>query len=111
MIRNVKLVGFDALQEKLKFDVLMQPEMQTAVETITGRMMRGGKGIGVQHNTLTSSIQPLSSTVVTTLVWPRTKGVAWGRYQEKVVKGIVATNAVKKAVQRIEERWAAGGVS
>lgn len=106
--RNVKVLGLNELQAKCDFDVLVQPEIYDARDTILGRMMRGGKGLGVQRNTLSAQVQGLGATVETTLVPPRTKGTAWGRYQEKVVKGIVTRNAINKAIRRIEERWEAG---
>ncbi len=109
---TVRIVGLKELQAKCDFDVLVQPEIEDARDTILGRMMRGGKGLGVQRNTLSAHPRGLAATVTSTLISPRTKGVAWGRYQEKVVKGIVARNAIKKAISRIEARWAqsAGGL-
>ena len=106
--RNVRVVGLNELQAKCDFDVLVQPEMEAARDTILGRINRQGKGLGAQRNQLTPTVQGLGATVETTLVPPRTKGTAWGRYQEKVVKGIVTRNAINKAIRRIEERWEAG---
>ena len=95
-VREVKILGLKELQAKVDWDVLAQPEFEDVRDTIVGRMMRGGKGRGVQRNT------------PTTRVFPRTRGTAWAQYQEKVVKGIVARNAIKKAIERIEARWAQG---
>ena len=108
VVKEVKILGLDELRAKLPFDVLVQPELDDAVQTVTSRMLRGGKGAGVRNNTLLASYQPLGATVQTTRIFPRTKGTAWARYQEKVVKGIVAVNAVKKAIERIEARWRGG---
>jgi hypothetical protein len=106
--RNIRLENIDEVLKRLDFDVLAQPEMETARDTIVKRMMRGGKGKGVKRNTLTQTVTSglLGATVRSTLNPPRTKGTSWGRYQEKVVGGIVTRNAVKKAVERIEARWA-----
>jgi len=112
--RRVRIEGLNELRKKCDWDFLAQPEMEDARDTIVARMLRGGKGQGVKRNTLTPTVYPISSastsplaaTVESTLNWPRTKGTSWGRYQEKVIKGIVARNAVRKAIQRIEQRWA-----
>lgn len=112
MLKELKVSGLKELQAKCDFSVLVQPELEDARDTIVGRMMRGGKGLGVQRNTLMSDVEGLNATVTTTLIRPRTTGFSWARYQERVVKGIVARNAVKKAIERIEARWSAGqGVS
>lgn len=108
-VREVKFLGLKELQAKADFDVLAQPELEEARDTIVGRMLRGGKGLGAQRNTLAASVQGLNATVTTTRVFPRTRGTTWARYQEKVVAGIVARNAIKKAIERIEARWAQGG--
>lgn len=112
--RRVRIEGLNELRKKCDWDFLAQPEMEEARDTIVARMLRGGKGLGVKRNTLTPQVFPLSAantdplaaTVQSSLKWPRTKGTTWGRYQEKVVKGIVARKAVNKAIQRIEARWA-----
>lgn len=108
MARTLKLENIEQVLARLDFDVLAQPEMEGARDTIVKRIMRGGKGKGAKKNTLTATVTSglLGATVRSTLSHPRTRGTAWGRYQEKVVGGIVAKNAVKKAVQRIEQRWA-----
>lgn len=115
-VKVVKVKGIP--KGNFDFDILVQPEMADARDTIVGRMMRGGKGLGVKRNSLSAQVYPVSArtaplaaTVTTSLNFPRTKGTSWAQYQEKVVKGIVARNAVNKAVQRIQERWAAGSVN
>ena len=110
--RNVRVVGLNELQAKCDFDVLVQPEMEDARDTILGRINRQGKGLGAQRNQLTATVQGLGATVQTTLNYPRTKGTSWGRKNERVVP-LVANNAIKKAIGRIEERWqqSAGGAA
>lgn len=105
MIRNVKIVGLDELQRKCKFDVLVQPEMDDARDTIVARLERGGKGLGVQRNVLSTDKQPLGATVTSTLNYPRTRGTAWGRKNEAIAKSM-GPNVIKKAIGKIETRWA-----
>jgi hypothetical protein len=111
--RTIRLENLEEVLARLDFDVLVQPEMEDARDTIVKRMMRGGKGLGVKRNTLTQTVASgfLGATVRSTLHPPRTKGTSWGRYQEKVVGGVVTRNAVKKAVERIGERWSGEAVS
>jgi hypothetical protein len=112
VVKTVKIVGLAALQTKLNADVLLQPEIDDARDTIVERLMRGGKGLGVKRNSLTKDVKPLNATVTSTLNYPRTKGTAWGKKNEVIVKAM-ATRVVNKMVQNIEARWAAeaGGES
>ena len=105
--RNVRIVGLNELTAKCDFEVLAQPEMEIARDTILGRINRQGKGLGAKRNQLTPTVQGLGATVETTLNFPRTKGTSWGKKNERVVAAM-ASNVMKKAVQRIEARWAAG---
>lgn len=105
-IREVKVVGLNELVAKLDWDVLAQPEVALARDSIVERIEgRPGKGLGAKRNTLTSAVEPLSATVQTSLNYPRTKGTSWGRKNEGIVKSM-APRVMKKAVQRMEARWA-----
>jgi hypothetical protein len=106
VVKTVKVVGLTQLEKKLDEKLLVQPEVEAARDTIVTRLMRGGKGLGVTKNSLTKDVKPLGATVTSTLNYPRTRGTAWGKKNEVIVKGM-STRVVKKMVQRIEERWAA----
>jgi hypothetical protein len=105
--RNVRIVGLKELEAKCDFDVLVQPEMEDARDTFLGRINRQGKGLGAQRNQLSATVQGLGATVESTLNYPRTKGTKWGQKNERVVAAM-APRVIKKAISRIEARWAAG---
>lgn len=106
MLRNVRIEGLDELKKKLNADVLVQPEMDDAMETFTRRVVdRPGKGLGAKRNALSETRNPLSATVGTTLTFPRTTGASWAKKNTSVIRAMSA-RVMNKAVQRIEERWA-----
>lgn len=106
--KTIKIAGLKEFQEMANWDVLVQPEMELARDTITQRIQRGGKGLGAQRNTLTVAPEPLGATVTTTLNYPRVKGTTWGRYFERTIP-MVANRAIAKAISRMEARWAISG--
>lgn len=95
---------FDRLQQNLGFDVLVQPEVEDARNTIVKRIMRQGKGLGAKRNPLTAGVRPLGATVVSTLVNPRQKGTSWGRKNEAIVTAM-GPAVLRKMVSRIRQRW------
>jgi hypothetical protein len=102
---NVRILGLDQVQRKLGYSVLVEPEIQAALETFRKRIMdRPGKGIGAARNTMMSSPLPLGLTVESTLAYPRQSGKSWGRKNTSIIRAM-APRVIKKAVQRIEERW------
>lgn len=105
--RRVRIEGLEELQKKLNADILVQPEMDAAMQTFTDRIInRPGKGLGAQRNALSDARTPLATTVTSTLKSPRTTGRAWGRKNENIIKGM-ASRVITKAVSRIEARWSA----
>lgn len=104
--RTVKISGLNEFMATCDWDVLVQPEMETARDTIVKRILRQGKGLGAKKNTLAATTRPFGATVVSTLNYPRTKGIAWGRKNEVVVPAM-APNVLRKMVRRIQERWSA----
>lgn len=106
--KTIKVKGLKEFQEVCDWDVLVQPEMELARDTITQRIQRGGKGLGAQVNQLTVAPEGLGATVTSTLNYPRVKGTSWGRYFERTIP-TVANRAVAKAISRMEARWAISG--
>lgn len=104
-IRTVRVVGLNELSQKTGWDFLAQPEIDDALGTAAARAERQGKGIAAGRNTITSEIKPLSVASMTTLNYPRTTGEARHRYLTRALPPVMR-NAMKKAVARIEARWA-----
>ena len=103
---NIEVRGLNELLAKTGFDVLVQPEIEPALETIGKRLQRQGKGLGAQKNTLTRDTQPLGARIESTLNFPRTVGTAWQQKNEAVAKAM-APRVFNNMAKRIEERWAA----
>lgn len=103
---TVRIVGLNEIVQKLKGSVLYEPEIEEALDTVEKRVLRQGKGLGAQRNPLASSSAPLARTVTSTLNPPRTRGTAWTRKNESIFRAM-APNVIRKAVRRIEQRWAA----
>lgn len=111
MIREIKIAGLARIEKNLDAEVLVQPEIDDARDTIVTRIQRGGKGLGAKRNTLSAATLPLSARVTTSLIYPRTTGTSWQRKNEAIVKAM-GPRVVNKMVKRIEARWAgeqAGG--
>lgn len=98
--------SFERMRQQIGFDVLVQPEVNDARDTIVKRIERGGRKMGAKRNTLTASTRPLGATVVTTLSNPRQSGKAWGKYNTLVVVKM-GPHVLRKMVKRIRERFAA----
>ena len=103
---TIKVKGLNELTAKTDWDVLLQPEIEPALETIGKRMERQGKGLGAKRNSLTRETQPLGARVRSSLNPPRTTGQSWQEKNEAVVKSM-APRVLAKMVKRVEERWAA----
>lgn len=99
---------FARLKESIGFDLLVQPEVADARDTIVKRIMRQGKGLGAKRNTLTAAPQPLGAIVVSTLHNPRQKGTSWGTKNTAIVTAM-GPNVLRKMVRNIQARWAAAG--
>lgn len=104
--REIRVLGLTELVKKCDWDVLAQPEAQAAAETITKRLMRVPKGLGGQRNELAAETRPLGATITSTLNYPRTTGMAWGR-KEYQIANAMAPRVARKMIERIEQRWAA----
>jgi hypothetical protein len=102
---NVKILGINELLERTDWDVLVQPEMRDAQDTILKRVKRQGKGLGARRNELAFDVRPLGATVSTSLIYPRTKGTSWGRKNVAAVRAMTP-RVLKKAIKRMQERWA-----
>ena len=103
---TIKVKGLNELTAKTDWDVLLQPEIEPALETIGKRMERQGKGLGAKRNSLTRETRPLGARVRSSLNPPRTTGQSWQEKNEAVVKSM-APRVLAKMVKRVEERWAA----
>lgn len=104
--RNVRLEGLEELRKKLQADWLVQPEMESAMQTFTRRVIdRPGSGLGSRRNTLSEARSPLTMTVSSSLVFPRTTGAAWTRKNTNIIQGMSA-RVMAAVVRRIQERWA-----
>jgi hypothetical protein len=105
VIKEIKLLGLSELQQRTGWDMLVQPEIMGAMNTILARIQRGGSGLGAQRNTLLVEAQPLAATVTSTLHNPRQKGTTWGRKNEAIVRAM-AQAVFRKAIGLIQARWA-----
>ncbi len=130
---TVRIVGLEELKKKLDGKLLVQPEMQDAVKTITDRIAlrdrnilksglqgrsrferasasasRGRKGLGIANNPLAVSMSALgtASEITSPLNWPRTTGSSWTKKNIGIFKSMVP-NVIRKAIKGIESRWAA----
>lgn len=130
---TVRVVGLEALKKKLDGKLLIQPELQDAIKTIVDRIAlrdryvlrsgamgrsrferaqrsaaRGRKGLGIVNNPLAVSISALgtSAEIASPTNWPRTTGASWTKKNIGIFKAMVP-NVIRKAIQRIEARWAA----
>ena len=85
-----------------KLDSLVRNAMyEEAVEKITARMERGGKGLGARRNVVTTRrLDPLTGEASSTLHRPRTKGTAWTRKNVAIAKAM-APRVLRKAALRI----------
>ncbi len=102
---EIRLPSIDKLRRNLNVDVILQPEIDDARDTIVTRINRQGKGLGAQRNTLMSQTRPLGATVTSTLKFPRTTGRSWGDKNVQIVTAM-GPNVVRKMVSRIKARWA-----
>ena len=103
---DVKLPSLDKLRQNLQFDVLVQPEVEDARNTIVTRLLRQGKGLGAKRNTLMAETKPLGATITSTLHHPRTVGSSMHRKDEAIVRAM-APNVLRKMISRIKARWTA----
>lgn len=116
---NVRIVGLEALRKKLRGEFLVQPEVSSALDTISERPLRAKKSLlGVKRNTVTvRSIGPLQREVMSTSVRttgspnpgsprfnPRVTGRAWSGKNLNYMRSM-SGNVIRKAIQRIEARW------
>lgn len=105
MIRTVKVAGLNELQEKLNFDLLVQPELPASLESFERRLMRQGKGLGAKKNTIAVERRTLMAAAQSTLNTPRTTGSSWQRKNTRIVQAM-APRVFAKMAKQIEERWA-----
>ena len=107
MTITVKVSGLAEIQSKLNGEVLIDPYMSEAVDTVMERPLRVRKsrqGAGIRNNTLRGERRGLSGTVTSTLNNPRQTGASWLSYNIAAIRKMLP-NVMKKAVQRIETRW------
>ena len=104
MLRNVRIQGLESVNPKMDYAFLVEPEIHDALETFKKRVERQGKGMGASRNTLSPEIRETGLRVESSLVYPRTVGTAWGRKNERILKGM-GPRVMRKTVQRIQERW------
>lgn len=101
---NVKIVKTPAF---LKGEVLVQPEIEDALETIGARLERRGKGAGERRNQMNRTRGTLMHRfLIETEHNPRRTGWAKKAYMRRVFNSM-APNVLKKAFTRIADRWAA----
>jgi len=108
---EVKVAGLAKLERFLDGKLILQPEIEPALDSVAKRWLRKGKGLGEQRNTLSVAAEPLSRSLSTTLRAPRTTGGS--RRQANVRRYLppVIRNAVLKMARGIAARAsaAAGG--
>lgn len=105
---TLQIPGLNAFKAVVDWDILAQPEVDDALRTVETRVLRQGKGLGAERNTLSSELYPLQMRVESTTVWPRTRGTSWGRKNVGIVRSTL-TRALTAAVGRMTARWAQGG--
>lgn len=70
------------------------------IEKLGVRMERGGKGLGVRSNRITRKRNGLTMDVMSTRIFPRTRGTAWTRKNMAIAKSM-GRNVLRKTAQRI----------
>jgi hypothetical protein len=98
---NVTLKG--PLFTEVITDVVERSIIDQSLHKFEPRLARGGKGIGARRNTITQDRQGLTLEATSTLRPPRTKGKAWLRKNEGVVRGM-APRVLRATAKRIAEQ-------
>ena len=104
MSMDVEVVGAEAIAAKLDFDALVQPGLDRAMKVFERRILDQGTGLGAKRNILTPRLESTSLVVQTTLIWPRTRGIAWGQFNEEAL-GQMAPEEIEKVAQEAEAAW------
>lgn len=102
---GVKIEGLAELEKKLGYPFLVDPAVNEGLGTIGTRVERGGKGLGARRNLIQRV--PLSEglKMTSTRIYPRTRGTSWLNKNVRVIRAMFP-NVLRKAAQRIEQRWA-----
>jgi len=104
MTLNVKVVRYPAF---LRGEILIQPEVEDAIDTINNRISRRGKGAGERRNEMHTQREALSARYnIETQHHPRRTGWAKKAYMRKTFSAM-APNVIRKMVERIAARWEA----
>ena len=99
---NVKVVKYPAI---MRGQLLLQPEVEDAIDTINERLMRRGKGAGERNNQTNSERAQLSVRYnIETAHWPRRTGWAKKAYTRRIFASM-APRVIKKMIERISARW------
>jgi hypothetical protein len=106
---SVKIPGLKELEKRLDDKLLVQPEIEKALDTISQRPLRvskkAGGQLGIKNNLVTvKPAMALSREVSTSLNWPRTRGTAWNKKVIGQMKA-VSQNALKAAFVRMKARF------
>jgi hypothetical protein len=101
---NIKVVKYPAF---MRGELLLQPEVEDALNTINTRISRRGKGLGERRNQMNSSRGKLSVRYnIETAHYPRRTGWSKKAYMRKTFAAM-APNVIRKMIERIGTRWAA----
>ena len=133
---TVGIVGLKELERKLDGKFLIQPEVESALDTVAQRGKRGGKGQGAKVNPIALRGAPLTRILTSPIrspgnrieaipsfgrgagrrknprFNPRSKGTSWIRKNVGAagygagILGATARNALAKAAKKIAARWA-----
>lgn len=100
---NIKIVKYPAF---MRGQILLQPEVEDAIDTINTRLSRRGKGLGERRNSMNSTRGKLSARYNFEIShYPRRTGWAKKSYMRKAFFAM-APNVIRKLSERIAARWA-----
>jgi len=97
---SVKLQG--AFFDKRIHETVRRGVTTEAIEKISARMERGGRGLGARRNTIQTHphAEDLTSLVTSTRNYPRTTGSTWVKKNYGIARAM-APRVLKKAADRI----------
>lgn len=104
---NVKVNG--GIFTKDVDQVVRDAMAQEAIDKLSARMSRGGKGLGVQRNPIRLEVRgALETAAISSLNAPRTTGSSWRNKNVAIAKSLLP-RVLKKAADRIVEEMGANG--
>lgn len=99
---NVKVVKYPAF---MRGEILEQPEVEHAIDTISQRLERRGKGLGERRNHMNTQRMALGRRYnIGISRWPRRTGWSKKAYSRRIFASM-APRVIKKLIERISARW------